>query len=440
MARKRHRRRWGRWLLLGLLLLPLIYLIVSPIVLPWLLRGDADTLWRVIAIDEWIRQAAMVALLAAWVFMFGAAVGSFLNVVAWRMPRGESVVSRPSHCPYCHVNIRAYDNLPVFGWLLLGGRCRACRLPISPRYPIVEALLGSAFLILAVAEPLRHGANLPSFQPPPRWEHGVVSLVTSPDWLLLGIYGYHCLLISLLAAFALIKYDRHRLPVKLLVAALLLGFVFPAVWPGLHPLHWETPLAPGLQRIDTSLIGLLIAGFWGQMLSWGLLGRFDDDDPRRRSWSSTAPGLALVGLFLGWQSGASVLLLAAMMALIAAAASHAWAWLAKAPLCGWIGLATLVHLACWRQLETSDWWPGDSWPMWRTFLAVVVGVAAVALAARIGRRPEFSNYNVDRPSDATPQAAEPIEPIAGEAEPSVSPPLQSTPPEFPPPANEGPSS
>ena len=68
----------------------------------------------------------------------GAAIGSFLNVCVYRLPRDLSLVSPPSACPSCHTPIRWFDNVPVFGWILLGGKCRACRAPISSRYPLVE--------------------------------------------------------------------------------------------------------------------------------------------------------------------------------------------------------------------------------------------------------------------------------------------------------------
>ncbi|MGZ4639665.1 MAG: prepilin peptidase, partial [Actinomycetes bacterium] len=76
--------------------------------------------------------AAVAALLG------GLIVGSFLNVVAWRLPRGESLAHPPSHCPSCDTPIKPYDNVPVLSWLLLRGRCRACGAPISARYPLVE--------------------------------------------------------------------------------------------------------------------------------------------------------------------------------------------------------------------------------------------------------------------------------------------------------------
>ena len=82
-------------------------------------------------------STAELAILAG---LFGAIYGSFCNVVAYRLPRGESLSRPGSRCPTCGTPIRPYDNIPILGWLLLRGRCRACGEPISPRYPIVEAL------------------------------------------------------------------------------------------------------------------------------------------------------------------------------------------------------------------------------------------------------------------------------------------------------------
>jgi leader peptidase (prepilin peptidase)/N-methyltransferase len=77
--------------------------------------------------------------------LLGALIGSFLNVVIWRLPRGESLVSPGSHCPSCEREIAPYDNVPVLSWLLLRGRCRHCGAPISWRYPAVELITAAAF-------------------------------------------------------------------------------------------------------------------------------------------------------------------------------------------------------------------------------------------------------------------------------------------------------
>jgi leader peptidase (prepilin peptidase)/N-methyltransferase len=139
-----------------------------------------------------------LALLGIASFVLGLLVGSFLNVVIWRVPRGESVVRPPSHCPACDQPIRPRDNVPVVSWLLLHGRCRDCAAAISPRYPLVELATGLVFAALSLRIGL--SADLPAF-------------------LYLGAVG---------VALAMIDIDCKRLPNALVlpsypVAGVLLG-------------------------------------------------------------------------------------------------------------------------------------------------------------------------------------------------------------------------
>lgn len=101
----------------------------------------------VAALPDWIALPA-----AGWWAVLGAVVGSFLNVLVYRLPRGESIVVPASRCPRCGRAIRWHDNVPVLGWFLLGGRCRDCREPISPRYPAVEAATAALFLVVGALE------------------------------------------------------------------------------------------------------------------------------------------------------------------------------------------------------------------------------------------------------------------------------------------------
>ena len=87
-------------------------------------------------------------ILALWFFAVGAAVGSFLNVCIVRLPRGGSVIRPGSHCPNCKSPIRFYDNIPMLSYIVLRGKCRGCRAPISPRYFLVEGLSGLMALAL----------------------------------------------------------------------------------------------------------------------------------------------------------------------------------------------------------------------------------------------------------------------------------------------------
>jgi len=91
----------------------------------------------IVAVPDWIWFAS--------IFAFGCCIGSFLNVVIYRLPRDKSLITPPSACPACGKHIRFYDNIPLVSWLLLGRKCRYCKAPISPRYFIIELLTGLVF-------------------------------------------------------------------------------------------------------------------------------------------------------------------------------------------------------------------------------------------------------------------------------------------------------
>jgi len=91
-----------------------------------------------VAVPDWIWFV--------FIFAFGCCVGSFLNVVIYRLPRDESLIKPPSACPACGRHIRFYDNIPLVSWLLLRAKCRYCKAPISPRYFVIELLTGLVFV------------------------------------------------------------------------------------------------------------------------------------------------------------------------------------------------------------------------------------------------------------------------------------------------------
>lgn len=143
--------------------------------------------------------------------VLGACVGSFLNVVAWRLPREESVVTPGSHCPHCGTPLRWFENLPVLSWLLQRGRCRHCQGPIALRYPAVELL--SAGLWVAVLLAVQAGG-------------GTALGAAVPAWLLLAA-GW--LLVSWLVPLTLIDLDHLWLPESLCRWGLLLGLLVTAI-------------------------------------------------------------------------------------------------------------------------------------------------------------------------------------------------------------------
>ncbi len=167
---------------------------------------------------------------ALWLGFTGACIGSFLNVVAYRMPLGMSVVWKSSHCPKCSHPIRAYDNVPVLGWLWLRGKCRDCGEPISPRYAIVEFIMGLAFFVLAYLELFSGGANLPGG--PITEFTGAVGNVWYPQWELILWYGGHTLFLCFLTCLVLMSMDakRGKFRLWLLVSLWLATFFVIPFW------------------------------------------------------------------------------------------------------------------------------------------------------------------------------------------------------------------
>jgi leader peptidase (prepilin peptidase) / N-methyltransferase len=177
--------------------------------------------------------------------LFGLTIGSFLNVVIWRVPNNMSIVAPPSSCPSCHTQLRVLDNIPVLSWIVLRGKCRYCRAPIAVRYPIVEA--GTAALFVGVVARLGRSWAVPAY----------------------------CALMAGLVALAWIDAEHHRLPrpvvwvhlalvgALLAVASgiedrwrhLLVGALCALAWSGLfYLIHWISPRHLGLGDVRFSLV------------------------------------------------------------------------------------------------------------------------------------------------------------------------------------------
>ena len=145
-------------------------------------------------------------------FWLGACIASFLNVVIWRVPRGESIVSPPSHCPKCNSLIKWYHNLPIVAWLALRGKCANCKAPISPRYIIIETIGGILFLAVYIemlGEFVVSGGDVPPF--------AVVGMVVMWIWTSLMIVG------------SMIDFDHKLLPDFVTVGGMILGVVWNGV-------------------------------------------------------------------------------------------------------------------------------------------------------------------------------------------------------------------
>ncbi|MEX2140247.1 MAG: prepilin peptidase [Pirellulales bacterium] len=156
--------------------------------------------------------------LAFWVFVIGGAIGSFLNVVIYRLPRGMSLSHPGSRCPKCGHAIRWYHNLPIAGWLLLRGKCHDCKAAISPRYPLVEFAVAAIFVALAYVDVYLTAIQADS----PTTAINSAPLNPRLGFSLIAFAAHAWLVCSVLAA-GLIRWDGQGVPWRLMVPGLVVA-------------------------------------------------------------------------------------------------------------------------------------------------------------------------------------------------------------------------
>ncbi len=362
--------------------------------------------WAGDDLSQWGLMVALVAFSAMWITALGASVGSFLNVVIWRLPNGMSLVRPKSHCPKCGTPILSRDNVPVIGWLRLRGRCRACTAPISARYPLVEATTAMLFLGLAHFELFSGGANLPGGPPMPE---GLTAVLWHARPQMIGVFVYHAMFVSLLLCTTLIVWDGFRPPRRLWVFGIAAGFLIPVVLPLAHPVKSGLPLGSWPQwNLATSRftvpvvseellngsIGLAVGAILGAILSLAV-----PAGPRVRPdrLGTIAVG-SLVGAFLGWQAIIACGFATAAIALLNAVVARLTR--CRLPVTGLLSVVAVAYLLLWRPLVSVAWLPGPNgwtvlrdaaWPeahfVLTTLLAAAIVTAFLAAAASfVGRR------------------------------------------------------
>jgi leader peptidase (prepilin peptidase)/N-methyltransferase len=321
--------------------------------------------------------ASMTAMTAFWFFCVGASLGSFLNVVVYRLPRGMTLVRKKSSCPSCDQPIEMRDNIPIFGWLKLHGRCRNCGWHIPIRYPLVELAVAAQFVILFFVELISGGTNLPVRQPD--FYAGVVWTVwylKYPD--LIQLYFFHCLLLYLSLALLLLAVDRQFPPRRLIMLGVLAGLVWLAIEPQLHPTlglsRWNMPQRSPQRwaAIWSGLLGMASGAGMGTVL-----GMVIPDSKAGATQSALIGIFSLSGLYLGPSTVISVTVLALMVHLCAGAM--------VAPRLSHLSLAMSlvvgihIQILAWRHLAAIPFWPSHAQPWQRhtEILAVVVVVVTL---------------------------------------------------------------
>ncbi|MFI5314929.1 MAG: prepilin peptidase [Myxococcota bacterium] len=216
--------------------------------------------------------------LTAFAFVLGTCIGSFLNVVVWRLPRGESLVRPGSHCPGCGAAIPAWANVPLVSYLVLRGRCRGCRARISARYPLIEALTGAVFAALL-------------------WSHGPTPRLLV-EWLLAAA----------LIAVTFIDLDYQIIPNAITLPGVALGLVLSLVAPQLG-VDWRD-----------ALLGVVLVG--GAL--WGISAGYEKLSGKIGLGMGDVKLVAMLASFLGLEAALGVLIVGSLVGLTYGIAMLIW--------------------------------------------------------------------------------------------------------------------
>jgi len=304
--------------------------------------------------EPWLHHETLTligsGLLLLWLFAMGACVGSFLNVVIYRLPIGMNLVHPPSRCPRCLHPLRLRDNIPILGWLLLRGRCRDCSLPISIRYPLIELLVALLFLVVALSEVFA-GAPGGAYLSPPS-EPGraaLTSFAPAPLWL---TYTLHVLLLTTLVASAAMEVDGSRIPRNLFAPVVFATIVISGFYPEIHRLPWRQDwmLLDWRDGLLDSFSGLAAGTLMGLAIaeSWWVAGEM-------RSWPRFSPVamFAAIGVVFGWQFVGPLAAATMLLITIAVLVGQGTRGKVFIPVAAAAGLLVLLSLLLW----TSSFWP-----------------------------------------------------------------------------------
>ncbi|HEY2880950.1 MAG TPA: prepilin peptidase [Pirellulales bacterium] len=288
-------------------------------------------------------------LLLCFLFATGTIVGSFLNVVVYRLPRGGNLMFPGSRCPACGHDIRWYDNVPIVGWLWLGRQCRDCHVRISGRYPLVEFVVGVMFLAIGWTDWVRPESVFVEAQ--------TAALAANPAIEVppIGLEVYHLrfvhhlLLLCTLLAAALIDFDGGRFARQLITWPSAVGILIAIGWPAVQALPLVSSADPTtiharFLALATSFVGMLTA----VIIRLAVFRVMGFERARSIGLSSATLAIYAVGAFFGWQAT----LLVGVIAVL-------WALVAQSPRCkkslGRVGPAMIVFFA------TTIWCLAESW-------------------------------------------------------------------------------
>lgn len=338
-----------------------------------------------------ILSACLDATIAVWFASFGACIGSFLNVVAYRLPKKMGIIG-DSKCPSCGSKIDGADNVPVLGWLRLRGRCRACSLPIAAQYPLVEFAAAVVFLAVYFVEFSTCSANLPVEHFSVR-KSGVLRYVVTYEGIV-RICTYLFALSGLMGA-ALIAVRNQRVPLGLYAWSIAPWVIAAFVMPDAVPVHWKeltVTLSPRLHALTTVLCGAAAALGAARCLAPILYPGFDRSllasDSATRKCRQFLGASVVLGALFGWQASLAALITVLVIATLGAVAFRRYKACYLDDLTVWMWAGIFLYRCLWQ--ASVDWRlvsvaaPPVMW------VVLAMGVA-VALAAIYRRTVVFTN-------------------------------------------------
>lgn len=339
--------------LAGLGLLLLVGLPTLTLLFEWSGQGIPPQLARFVPLLEPVYAWLLRGFLAVWIVFFGGCIASFLNVVAWRLPRGKSILGR-SHCPQCQTQLTLQENLPIYGWLACGGRCRYCQQPIPARYVWVELIFGLILLLVGLLEVGLGGWSLPR----PLVHSDSFSsrslFVLDPD--IIWIFASHVCLLSALYAYTLTRLESRQIPQAILLVSVLAAFGLLLANPAVAGSQWlgisanrdaqgKLPDSPALWSLGLSLTSLVLGALLGWFSSQLGGGKARGQRAARLEAREAALVLATVGAYLGCWALPIVGLGALGINLLARTRRiRGWSYSASAL------VATIIYLCSWRWL------------------------------------------------------------------------------------------
>ena len=232
----------------------------------------------------------------AYFFYVGATLGSFLNVVAYRLPRQQTLLGS-SACPGCDTRIKMYHNQPIFGWIWLGGRCHHCKMKISIRYLVIECLAAAAIGSIAFVEIFCDGINL--IEKPRLHLLVFEGMMINPPWMLLSYFLVHTCLLTILMTAALIRFQKDAVPRRLYLCGIVAATVLTILWPISIAFDIQgnaSALNPTIiNNLSSAVVGALVGLIAGCLFVPTMIAQ-----KSTAAWSHNY-AFILIGFVLGWQ-------------------------------------------------------------------------------------------------------------------------------------------